>query len=102
MNNVSSNQELKHTVSLMMEVIRSSETSILTRATQHNIPEDGILHVITIIANVHTSRTEHSVLGLMPYIYIQELQVSNLGQETVFMALLSISGQWQDSILAGP
>jgi hypothetical protein len=28
----------------MMEAIRSSETSVSTRATQHHIPEDGILH----------------------------------------------------------
>jgi hypothetical protein len=31
-------------VPLMMEVICSSETSILTRVTQHDIPEDDILH----------------------------------------------------------
>jgi hypothetical protein len=31
-------------VNLIMEGIRSSETSILTRATRRHIPEDGILH----------------------------------------------------------
>jgi hypothetical protein len=29
---------------LMMEAIRSSETSIIAKATRHFIPDDGILH----------------------------------------------------------
>jgi hypothetical protein len=31
-------------VTMMMEAIRSSETSGLTRANWHNVPENGILH----------------------------------------------------------
>jgi hypothetical protein len=31
-------------VTLMMQALSSSETSVLARATQRNVPKDGILH----------------------------------------------------------
>jgi hypothetical protein len=31
-------------VTMMVEALRSSETSVLTRAIRYNIPEEGVLH----------------------------------------------------------
>jgi hypothetical protein len=52
-------------VTLMMEAICSSETSVLRRAKQCNIPEEGILH--------GHRREETSTLLTLPNLYLQNL-----------------------------
>jgi hypothetical protein len=48
-------------LTLMMETIRSTETSVLTRDTGHHIPEDGILHI-------------HRLENLLSYMYRRVFQ----------------------------
>jgi hypothetical protein len=48
-------------VTLMMEMIRSSETSVLERATRHNISEDGILYITFVLQVVIVSNAKYFV-----------------------------------------
>jgi hypothetical protein len=62
-NNVNTNWQPTHAakkfVTLIMEALSSSETSVLTRATRRNNLEDGILHVYFLFMGSQPSAYEH-------------------------------------------
>jgi hypothetical protein len=53
-------------VTSMMEAVRSSETSTLTRATQRHIPEDGILEHVCAESCVQQAHSSFSSLSSAP------------------------------------
>jgi hypothetical protein len=60
-----------------MEVIDSSETSVLTRAILHNIPEDGILHS-------HCREYFKSYIALAGWALYRRVNVSSVRYELGF------------------
>jgi hypothetical protein len=61
----------------MIEAIRSSETSVLTRATWHHIPEDGILQS-------HRSENLKFYIALTGWAVLQRGNMSPLRYEPGF------------------
>jgi hypothetical protein len=54
----------------MKEALSASETSVLTRATRHNIPENAILHS-------HRRENLKPYIEVLPLLYIQPLNTDS-------------------------
>jgi hypothetical protein len=58
-------------VTLVMKAIRSSLTSVLTRATRRNVPEDGIIHSLR-RENLKSYMIKHCFIFGLPWSYIRK------------------------------
>jgi hypothetical protein len=61
-------------VTLMVEALSSSETSVLTRATRRNVPEDAIIH-------------SHRRENLKSYIQMKDLNVFKIHNDFTGMSV---------------
>jgi hypothetical protein len=76
----------------MKEVVSSSEKSVLTRATWHNIPEDAILHsnrresLKSYMTKTHLKKIFHNMFGLVNHHQVSE--VLSLKETVVLSAII--------------
>jgi hypothetical protein len=70
-----------------MEAIRSSETSVLTIATQHHIPEDGILQDLYVVCSTNVC-------------YKMKIMTCQLKIETLKLRLYSPGGKFGGRLVA--
>jgi hypothetical protein len=75
---LSSSQLASSIVTLIMKALTSSETSVLTKATWRNIPEDGILHR-------HRRENLKSYIALTDWVLYRRSNLSPVRYELVFL-----------------
>jgi hypothetical protein len=75
----------------MMEAIRSSEPSVLTRATRRRIPEDGLLHMRTVLTEM--MKVHDMTIGCRVS-WLPSLWVTKLLLEGTLHSVTSSSSQW--------
>jgi hypothetical protein len=76
----------------MMEELRFSETSALTRSTRRNIPEDAILH-----SHRRENLGSYIPLGVSEQVSVQDIAAHRLGTTDMFEVMTSPKRKRRDA-----